>query len=122
MKCLKTVVLLGLFATFTACAGNKTSIPRDVHSFAQPEEAAVTHVSLDLTPDFKSHRLTATARLTIKRGPGADRIVLDARDLTIKSVTDSSGAMLAFNAGPEKAFLGSTLTVMIGNRSGMDTT
>ncbi len=123
----KTILFLGLFTLFVSCAEPKSttpppapSIPPDVHSYAQPERAAVTHVSLDLTPDFTSHKLAGTAMLTIKRSPGADNIVLDARDLTIKSVTDRSGAMLAFNVGPEKKFVGSPLTVILGNQSGAD--
>src|SRR5688500_11693963 len=64
------------------------SLPRDVHSFAQPEKARVTSISLDLTPDFSTHQLRGTARLAIERGQNPDSIVLDVRDLTIKSVKD----------------------------------
>src|SRR3982750_235869 len=64
---------------------------RDPHSFAQPVEARVTHVSLDLTPDFNTQRISGTARLTIQRSTGADSIVLDVRDLTIRRITDARG-------------------------------
>jgi aminopeptidase N len=85
--------------------------PKDEHSFAVPEKAKVTNVSLDLTPDFATHKLSGTARLTFVKAAGADSIVLDTRDLTIKSVTDAAGQPLAFNMGETKQFLGAPLTI-----------
>ena len=46
---------------------------RDVHSFARPTEARVTHVALDLTADFATHRLSGTATLTVDAVPAARR-------------------------------------------------
>ncbi|MBA3342943.1 MAG: M1 family metallopeptidase [Gemmatimonadaceae bacterium] len=89
------------------------SLPRDPHSYAQPAEARVTHVSLDLTPDFASKRIRGTAKLAIARGASADSVVLDARDLTIKRVTDASGAGLGFNLGTTKELLGAPLTIAL---------
>src|SRR5215208_6561937 len=71
-------------------------LPHDIHSFAHPEKARVTNVSLDLTPDFSTHHLRGTARLAIERGQNPDSIVVDTRDLTIKSVKDSRGDALRF--------------------------
>ena len=65
-------------------------LPHDPHSFARPAEARVTHVALDLTPDFKSHRMTGIARLAIQRAASADSIILDVRDLTINRITDAA--------------------------------
>jgi hypothetical protein len=42
---------------------------RDVHSFARPEEAAVKHLSLDLTVDFSSQTLAGRATLTVAAAP-----------------------------------------------------
>ncbi|HWL40373.1 MAG TPA: M1 family metallopeptidase [Gemmatimonadaceae bacterium] len=89
------------------------SLPDDPHSFARPREARVTHVSLDLTPDFATSRLSGTARLTIARAPGADSIVLDVRDLTIRRVTDARGNALGFNVGAAQGFLGAPLAIAL---------
>jgi leukotriene-A4 hydrolase len=88
-------------------------LPHDVHSFAQPEKARVTNVSLDLTPDFSSHRLSGTARLAIERGQNPDSIVLDTRDLTIKTVKDSNGNALGFKVGATQQRLGAPLAIAL---------
>ncbi len=88
-------------------------LPDDPHSFARPAEARVTHVSLDLTPDFSARRLSGTARLTVARAPGADSVILDVRDLTIKRVTDAGGNALGFNVGAAQGFLGAPLAVAL---------
>ena len=81
------------------------ALPHDIHSYAQPGKARVTNVSLDLTPDFAAKRIDGIAKLTVTKSAGADSIVLDVRDLDIKSVKDVSGAALGFNIGPAKEFL-----------------
>src|SRR5688500_6779474 len=78
-------------------ASDQRRLPRDVHSYAHPDSARVTHVSLELTPDFAAKRLRGTARLTIARDAAADSVILDVRDLTIKSVTSARGDSLDFN-------------------------
>ncbi len=96
--------------------GNQRTLPRDVHSYAQPDSARVTHVSLDLTPDFAAKRLRGTARLTIARAASADSVVLDVRDLTITSITSSRGDTLGFKIGAAREFLGSRLAIALPAR------
>ena len=86
---------------------------RDVHSFARPAEARVTHVTLDLTPDFATHRMSGTARLAIQRAPSADSIILDVRDLTINRVTDGQGNPLGYAVGAAQKFTGSPLAIAL---------
>ncbi|HUQ20171.1 MAG TPA: M1 family metallopeptidase [Gemmatimonadaceae bacterium] len=88
-------------------------LPHDPHSFARPEVAAVTNVSLDLIPDFTAQRISGTARLAIKRAANGDTLTLDARDLTIKRVTTQRGDTLKFNLGDSVKFLGSPLTIAL---------
>lgn len=85
----------------------------DIHSFARPAEARVTHVALDLKADFDAKRLSGTARLTIDRRPDASQIVLDSRDLTIEQVADPSGQKLPFVLAPPDPILGRALTVVL---------
>ena len=50
---------------------------RDIHSYARPWEARVTHVALDLTADFNAKTIGGSATLDVQRAPGAKEIVLD---------------------------------------------
>ena len=90
-----------------------TAHASDVHSFARPTEARVTHVALDLAADFKTHRLSGTAALTVRANPSAREIVLDTRDLTIESVTDSAGRSLTHDLAPADPILGRALRVTL---------
>jgi leukotriene-A4 hydrolase len=90
-----------------------TAHERDVHSFARPTEARVTHVALDLAADFKTHRLSGTAALTIHANPSAREIVLDTRDLTIEAVTDGEGRPLAHELAKADPILGRALNVTL---------
>ena len=94
-------------------------LPSDAHSFARPARARVTHVSLDLTPDFSTHRMTGTARLAIQRSASADSIILDTRDLTIARITDARGTPLGYTVGAPQKILGSPLAIAL--RPGTDT-
>lgn len=97
----------------TAPAPDRLDLPEDVHSYANPAEARVTDVALDLTADFESKRLHGTATLTLDRAPGAREVVLDTRDLTVEAVTDLDAAPLAFALGAADPHLGQPLTVTL---------
>ncbi len=84
---------------------------RDIHSFARPWEARVTHVALDLTADFNAKTLAGKATLSVERAPSATEIVLDTRDLTIESATAQDGRALQFTLGAADPILGRPLTV-----------
>ena len=92
---------------------NLPPLPRDAHSHAQPEKAKVTHVSLDLTPDFTSKRISGTAKLAITRAAGADSVILDVRDIEIQSVTDTKGAALGFQVGAANGVMGAPLSIAL---------
>lgn len=126
-------LLLSLMAGLAACsAGTETAggpetgdrmvatvlttpEARDVHSYARPAEARVTHVALDLNADFDKRVLSGTARLDIQAADGAKQIVLDTRDLAIEAVTDSAGKALNWKLGAADAVHGAPLTVDIGD-------
>ena len=55
----------------------------DIHSYAKPLEARVTHVALDLDVDFDAKRVGGTATLDIEAKPGAKEIILDDKGLEI---------------------------------------
>ncbi len=87
---------------------------RDVHSFARPEVARVTHVALDLAADFDAKRMAGTATLDVRAAPGAEEIVLDTKGLEIASVTDGAGRPLQWRLGTVDPNLGAPLTVRLG--------
>ncbi|MBR0553610.1 M1 family metallopeptidase [Stakelama marina] len=118
---------MALAGTLSACSGSvagdkaeaqpkvapvlTTPEAKDVHSYARPTEARVTHVSLDLAADFTAHVLRGTAKLDIQAAKGAQEIVLDTNDLKIASVTDGRGQALPWKLGDADRVHGAPLTV-----------
>jgi aminopeptidase N len=107
--------------TASPAAGDRMVAPvltsaeaRDVHSFARPEIARVTHVALDLDADFAGRRMSGTATLDIEARRGAGEIVLDSKGLEIQSVQDSQGRPLAWQLGLVDAARGQPLTIALG--------
>ncbi len=87
---------------------------RDYHSFANVKEARVEHVHLDLAVDFDAKTLAGQASLRVALSPGAKRIVLDTRDLTVTSVrafVGESVVPLTFSLAEKDPNLGSALTI-----------
>jgi aminopeptidase N len=91
----------------------KTPEAKDIHSYAQPLVARVTHVDLDLTADFAGQNMTGTAALDIAAAPDAKEVVLDSKGLVIKGVTDAKGAALPWTLGKADPILGAPLTVIL---------
>jgi leukotriene-A4 hydrolase len=84
----------------------------DIHSYAKPLEARVTHLALDLNVDFAAKTIGGTATLDIQKKAGAKEIVLDSKGLQIESVTDSEGA-LKWQLGPSDPTLGAPLRIAL---------
>lgn len=86
----------------------------DPHSFSRPDEAVVRHVHLNLTADFDSRRLIGRATLRIESHGDAGRLVLDTRDLEIRSVyLDDAREPVEPVLGEPDPVLGRSLTVPI---------
>ncbi len=69
-------MLLAIFALVGIRSGAAAETPapapqRDPHSYGRPDEAAVEHLSLDLTVDFEQHRLRGSAALRLANPKGA---------------------------------------------------
>lgn len=85
----------------------------DYHSFANPDEVKVTHLSLDLTADFDHRQLIGEATLDFTRmGPDKSRLVLDTRELDIQSVT-VGGESVPFELGEKDLELGTPLYITL---------
>lgn len=88
----------------------------DPHSFARPEEASITHLSLDLTVDFEKKILSGKARLNIKASEDAKEIILDTRDLVIEKVmTDDTETK--FQLGDSTPFMGKALKIPVAEKT-----
>ncbi|MGN6279613.1 MAG: M1 family metallopeptidase [Sphingomonas sp.] len=88
---------------------------QDVHSYANPREARVTHVALDLQANFVDHVLAGTATLDVAAEPNAQKIVLDTDHLKISKVTDGAGNALDYQLGQSDPIHGAPLTVQLGS-------
>lgn len=91
-----------------------TADAKDVHSYARPEVARVTHVALDLNANFETKRMEGTATLDVETRGQGDEIILDSKGLEIASVTDAQGEPLQYGIGAVDANLGAPLTVKLG--------
>jgi len=101
-------------ATLVAAPILATPDAADPHSYGQPLEARVTHLSLDLAVDIAAKRLAGTATLSIDAKPGVSAITLDDKGLEIASIDDGHGHALTYQLGAVDKNLGAPLTVQIG--------
>jgi leukotriene-A4 hydrolase len=90
-----------------------TADARDERSYARPAEARVTHTALDLDADFEAKRFTGTATLDLQTAANAREVVLDAKGLEVRSVTDAQGRPLPFAVGASDGDKGAPLTVQL---------
>src|SRR5690606_31444887 len=94
-----------------ADAAGSTAV--DIHSYARPVEARVTHGELDLPADFEARRLAGTATPATPPQAGADSVVFDVKTLEIEAVTTPDGHPLPYAFGPEDPILGRALAVKL---------
>lgn len=85
----------------------------DIHSFARPADARVTHVALDLRADFTARLLAGRATLTYVRRPDVRELVLDTRGLQVKRVLDDRQQPLTFALRPAVEYLGQALVIAL---------
>jgi aminopeptidase N len=88
-----------------------TDDARDIHSFAEPALARVTHVDLDLVADFAARTLSGTATLDVDAAGKEAVLTLDTRGLIIAGVTNAAGHALAWEAGAAEPFRGAALRI-----------
>ena len=111
---------LWLLAVASGCAchqpGGGGALVSDPHSFSNPAEVAVTHLTLLLDVDFDSRTVRAEASWKIRNLSCARELRLDTRGLTIRRVQLlESGSIreASFELGEERPLLGQPLVVRI---------
>ena len=90
-----TLLTLASLAALGACSANKSmslpNAPRDVHSYANPNQVRTRHLDLDLQVDFERRVLEGSATLRVDRGDTGAPLILDTRDLAIQRVETVGG-------------------------------
>lgn len=96
-------------------ASVEPSADADYHSFANTDDYVVDHIDLDLTVDFSRKIISGTAKLEVDRlNDENNALILDTRDLTIKSVHVGSNDRLhetAFSMNESADIRGSALSI-----------
>ena len=117
MSVFKPISAILFFCLFILAGCSETpdegGAKRDAFSYANYDEVVVRHVDLDLSLDFEAHVLEGTADIffeVLREGAGA--LVLDTRELEIKSIT-VNGAEVEYLLGATDALLGERLEIAI---------
>ncbi|MEM8962271.1 MAG: M1 family metallopeptidase [Acidobacteriota bacterium] len=117
---LMLLVLAACGDTRTAAPTSDNSTPAapmtttDPHSYANFDQVAVSHLSLDIDVDFERSVLDGTASLTLTHHADATELVLDTRDLDIHAVRlDDAKDAVDFTLAPADGYLGAALRIPI---------
>jgi len=111
---------LALLFTILLCLSNCTEPKKekmisayveDFHSYAQPNEAVISHLDLDINVDFNKKEINGKAHYIIKNN-AASVIVLDTKFLVIEQV-QSDGKDTTFTLGEFDELLGQPLIIDI---------
>jgi leukotriene-A4 hydrolase len=119
MKDLVAVSAWLMLGVLTGCGAKNAPLDlgadaKDIHSYAEPAIARVTHVDLDLAADFASRSLAGTATLDVKAASADAVLTLDTQGLLIEGVADTTGKALAWQLGEKDAVLGAPLRITLG--------
>lgn len=87
----------------------------DPNSHSNPEDCLVTHISLIWDVDFDRKVLTGCAELMVeKQTESVEKLVLDAKELSISSITDKDGGeALDYSLGDNYEAFGSRLEIKL---------
>ncbi|NNF02651.1 MAG: hypothetical protein HKN22_08190 [Bacteroidia bacterium] len=123
---IKNAVALSLsLVLMAACSAPKsddtnnspTILKKDHHSYSEPDKVVITNLHLDLDVDFENKILNGRADLNVNNHSGTDKLILDTRGLTIKSVTLEDGKATPFALGADDKHYGSPLTIDISSNT-----
>ena len=86
---------------------------KDEHSYAAPEKAVVTHLSLDIKVDFDTETISGRATWTIDNKAKGNEIVFDENALEIEKVTLDDNQPTTFSLGDNVEYHGRAVRVKI---------
>jgi len=114
------IPLTAIILLFFSCNDQKKNLNmpsenlsvNDIHSFAQPTQAVITHLDWQAAIDFDHKKIEATATYRIKAAENVNKIILDSKGINIFSIKDGeSGANLNYDIGQKKEHLGKPITI-----------
>ena len=86
----------------------------DQYTYAQPNEAVVTHLDLDIKVNFASKKISGRASYQINNKTGTDKIFFDTKNIDIESVTiGEEETTTDFALVGYKEFLGRKLEISV---------
>ena len=95
--------------------------PKDQYTYSNYDEVRVTHADLRLDLNFETKTIDATAVLDLKYlDSDANKVVLDANDLLIKSIqakSENGWTDVEFSLGPDDPLKGSRLEIGLAERA-----
>jgi leukotriene-A4 hydrolase len=112
---MKESYLIGLFTLVFACQPTKEAMKttvNDPHSYAQPDEAVITHLDWEADVDFDNHQINGLATFTILASERADEIIFDTKELQVQSVA-VDGKDASFDIGEPNEHMGQSLSIGI---------
>ena len=99
-KTLTLITMLAMAFLFFGCNSHTESkavddfskptpvkLAKDLHSFSNPNDVRVTHLSLDVSVNFESKELDGIATWNLNRINADSPLILDVKNMTIKKVT-----------------------------------
>ncbi len=115
MKRIQILLYIAILS-FASCTNPKAekqmkNYVEEPHSFAQPNQAVITHLDLDIDVNFNHKVISGTATYTIENNDAAE-IILDSKFLTIEKV-EADGKATNFSLGEFNELLGQALKISI---------
>ncbi len=93
---------------------NTNTTSKDVHTFAQADQAVMTDLALDIKVDFDKKQIGGKATITINNLGKTDKLYLDTKELAIEKVTlGDDEKETKFTIGEAKEHMGKPLVVDI---------
>jgi leukotriene-A4 hydrolase len=116
-------IIAGVFLALvmSSCGGgevkNETEMSQEkqtvqpIHSFAKPDVSVVKHLFLDVSVSFEKNEVSGWVHYDLESAVGAERVILDVKNLEILQVMIDSAETKNWWLGEEKPFMGQALEI-----------
>lgn len=114
---LPLLMSLGLMVSWSSASATSVASSQDLHSYAQLDQVATTHLHLAVAVDFEHSQVRGSASYDLLRLSAAREIHFDSRDLTIHKTeiaVNGDWQETSFSLADAHPALGQKLTVQIG--------
>ena len=91
----------------------KDMLYNDVHSCAKIDQVVTKHLDLELDVNFRDKTIDGKASYIIENKSDADHLMLDTKDLNIKSIYLDDNEKADYQLGDDSGFLGQSLRIYL---------